>query len=319
LDEVVFKHQDSTYRVGNEKKPLPLCFTIAKKITQKIIEAKTTTVKIPYEIDWKAKHNRRLYPFFLTLIKACAFCHQFKREMDADGKWLATRFDFEVVNHMWSTIVEFLQKRVNEEAIKLLAHIPNERANALTRVELSEKSGIAVRQVKYITDILTKEGLVNWDTTEAKGRPNIYWKSQKFVGDCLSVAEVDWDKIAKNPSILADSVILLRQKTKNTITSERRKAIIDNILNFSVPPTFCRREDNIAVPEPPKNEVKSQSEGSALQRQSDKQGQETTGVEEALEREHPEYKKFVEKHRKKKETPDVVVESVEEKKNWERI
>jgi hypothetical protein len=319
LDELVFKHQDSTYRVGNEKKPLPLCFAVAKKVTQIITESKVTTIKIPYEIQWNAKHNRRLYPFFLTLIKACTFCHQYQREMDTDGKWIATRYDFELINYMWSTILEFMQKRVNKEATELLSHIPNDRVNASTRVELAEKSGLAVRQVKYLTDILTREGLVNWDTVDTKGKPNVYWKSQKFVGDCLSVAEVDWDKIAKNPSILADSVILLRQKTKETIKPERVKTIVGNILDFSVLPTFCRRGENIAVSEPPKIEVKSQSKGDDSQRQSDKQGQKTTGVEETLEKEHPEYKDFVEKHRKKMKNSDIRTETEEQKKNWEGI
>jgi len=210
-------------------------FLIAQVITKKIISCNSTRVKIPYKIEWSQKENRRLYPFFLILIKASAKVHFYQRELDLDGCLIATKYDFELALQIWSHIFEYMKKRVNEECIKLLGFIPDTRNDDITRVRLSELSGMPVRKVKYLTNILTEEGLVNWDTLDTKGRPNIYWKSN--TDDCRYVANVYWDNFKIEN--LATEIQLLRQKPENT---ELAKRIYNNIMN-SVPTIFCRRNE----------------------------------------------------------------------------
>lgn len=235
MDEKVWEHQDDVYRKGNEKKSLHPDFLVAQVITKKIISCSNSCVKIPYKIEWSQKENRRLYPFFLILIKASAKAHFYQRELDSDGCWIATRYDFELALQIWDHIFEFMKKRVNEECISILKLMPENSSGAVTRVQLSELSGMPVRKVKYLTGILVEEGLINWDTRDSKGKPNIYWKSN--IDDCRYVAKVDWDSYKIEN--LATEIQLLRQKSENT---ELAKRIYDSIMN-SAPTIFCRRDD----------------------------------------------------------------------------
>jgi len=234
IDEEVWKHQDQLYRKGHEKETLHPDFLVAQAITKKIVSI-GGRVKIPYENEWFEKENRRLYPFFLTLVKASTITHFYQREQDLDGCWVATRYDFELAVQIWNHIFEYMKKRVNEEAISLLQLIPENKNDAVTRVQLSELSGISSRRVKYLTGILVEEGLINWDTSDNKGRPNIYWKFS--VSDCRSVAKVDWDSFKIEN--LSSEIQLLRQKPENT---ELAKRIYNSVMN-SAPTIFCRGDD----------------------------------------------------------------------------
>jgi hypothetical protein len=234
IDEEVWKHQDQLYRKGGEKKSLHPDFLVAQTITKKIISV-GGHVKIPYTIEWFEKDNRRLYPFFLTLVKASTIAHLYQREQDLDGCWIATRYDFELTLQIWSHIFEYMKKRVNEEAISLLQLIPENKDDAVTRVNLSELSVIPSRRVKYLTGILVEEGLINWDILDTKGRPNVYWKVP--VADCRSVAKVDWSNFKIEN--LTTEIQLLRQKPENTELANR---IYNSIMN-SAPTIFCRRDE----------------------------------------------------------------------------
>lgn len=177
-DNQVFGVQDRLFR---EEKCLDLePFKIAQAMTSVIIkEMEEKKVIIPFQIKWAYKERRFLYPVFLAFIRVIAKIHFKHRRQDANGNLIASIEDFELTKDLWKALEKPIRYRVTKSALSILDELSNDKSDAQTHAELTEKLPLGTRQIERLCEELLNEGLVNRAKRDVtRGRPAWeYWKA----------------------------------------------------------------------------------------------------------------------------------------------
>jgi hypothetical protein len=148
LDQKVFDWmQERLHKGGSLDKPpkeSPVIQRMVMNIRENTPEYKPV---VPFRINWKQKFNRRLYPYFFTLMGLMAKIHYKNREK-VDGHIIVTEADFKLASLIWSRLIDTTVAQVDEAGIRLLQELPETEASALTRRELQRRlQGFSTRKV----------------------------------------------------------------------------------------------------------------------------------------------------------------------------
>jgi len=148
-DETVNQHQQNILNFGGDLDFTPKEAPVIQRIVRDIRE-ETPNYKpiVPFKINWKQEFNRRLYPFFYTLMGMVAKIHYKNRET-RDGYIFVTKADFELAKLIWGKLIDTTVAQTDEVSIKLLERLPQSEINAKTRAELhDELEGFSTNKVK---------------------------------------------------------------------------------------------------------------------------------------------------------------------------
>jgi hypothetical protein len=149
LDQKVFDWmQERLHKGGSLDRPpkeSPVIQRMVMNIRENTPEYKPV---VPFRIDWKQKFNRRLYPFFYTLMGLMAKIHYKNRET-VDGYIIVTEADFKLASLIWNRLIDTTVAQVDEAGVRLLQELPETEASALTRRELQRRlQGFSTRKVR---------------------------------------------------------------------------------------------------------------------------------------------------------------------------
>lgn len=136
VDEEVFQHQMHKLHRGEDLAPPPAETPIIRRMIQMIRQqAAGLDPILPYKTRWKQKFNRRLYPFFVTIVGLVAKIHYKNREIK-DGQILCTKEDFELASKIWGDLITTTIAQQDEEALKLAMALPENRSDAVTTSDI---------------------------------------------------------------------------------------------------------------------------------------------------------------------------------------
>jgi DNA-binding MarR family transcriptional regulator len=189
-DARVWEYQDSILRKSSEENRIKedSDFEVARCITQ-ILTSEIDDIVIPFNLVWPDKKDRRLYPFFIQLLKTIAKVYKFQRKR-IDGKIVATKADFILAAAIWERIKAYQSTKSNQNAQKVLEALENitEKEDALTYVEISQRTKLSTTSVKTAVYDLEAMGLVN---TEIINRKKYIWLSVSTVQNRLFTNKTD--------------------------------------------------------------------------------------------------------------------------------
>ena len=221
-DARVFEVQDRLFR---EEESLDLeAFKIAQAMTSIIIkETDGKKVVIPFQIKWAYKERRFLYPVFLAFIRVIAKIHFKHRRRGANGNIIASIEDFELAKNLWKALEKPIRYRVTKSALSILDELSDNKSDAQTHAELTEKLPLGTRQIERLCEELLNEGLVNRAKRDVtRGRPAWeYWKATLPTIEDVDV--VTGDMVLElirnefNGSSTLETDVENVQKSKNTL------------------------------------------------------------------------------------------------------
>jgi len=190
LDKLVHEHQKKRYGYGKEGEELLEEFKIIRAMSEILLEGEDNVV-IPYieQVVWGGAQNRRNFPIFLLLVKACTKVHMFQRETTSKGDVLATREDFDIARAIWESVIKTQATKVDNKCIEIMDYLPPSEDAAKTRAEITQALGIPTGTLRDKVDgILVPAGLVNSKKEENRW---YYWKGGTE-NLRLPTAQVDW-------------------------------------------------------------------------------------------------------------------------------
>jgi len=170
-DDRVWLYQDISERKGSEIENIKsdMDFDVCKAITH-ILCSENDHVIIPFKINWKYKKDRRLYPFFLTIIKAVTKFYKYQRKRTDDGNIITTKGDFQIARLIWKGIELFQKTKTDQNAQNVLSVIKKDK---MTYEDICRETKLATTQVKTACYELLGMGLINSDKD---GRRNVFWR-----------------------------------------------------------------------------------------------------------------------------------------------
>jgi len=198
-DDTVNEHQQDILNKGGDLDFIPKEAPVIQRMVREIRE-NTPDYKpiVPFHINWKQNFNRRLYPFFYTLMGMIAKIHYKNRET-RDGHIFVTKADFELAKLIWGTLIDTTVAQTDEESIKLLKQLPENRDEAIDRQQLRlQLSGFSTNKVKETCDKLeeTEElQLINTDYEEGR---YVHWAGadvKKLVDNKPEIEEFNKDTV----------------------------------------------------------------------------------------------------------------------------
>lgn len=198
-DETVNQHQQNILNFGGDldftPKEAPVIQRMVRDIRQNTPEYKPI---VPFKINWKQEFNRRLYPFFYTLMGMIAKIH-YKNRVTRDGYIFVTKADFELAKLIWGKLIDTTVAQTDEESIKLLKELPETRGDAIDRQQLRlQLSGFSTNKVKETCEKLeeTEElQLINTDYEEGR---YVHWAGEdvkKLVDNKPEIREFNKDVV----------------------------------------------------------------------------------------------------------------------------
>jgi len=227
-DKTVNEHQQNILNFGGDLDFTPKEAPVVQRMVRDL-RTNTPDYKpiVPFKVDWKQEFNRRLYPFFYTLMGMIAKVHYKNRETK-NGYIFVTEADFELAKLIWGRLIDTTVAQTDEQSIALLKQLPESEENALTRRELRMRlSGFSTNKVAETCDKLeeTEElQLINTSYDDEK-REYVHW------------AGADVKKLVDNQP---EPVELNREKAAEMISEagvEPTDAILDNIFEAEIPVT----------------------------------------------------------------------------------
>ncbi len=175
-DNRVWEYQDGTLRRSSETLSIDKDedFSIARMITS-ILISNVDDILIPFKIEWTDKKDRRLYPFFLQLLKTIAKIYRFQRKV-VNGKIVATKGDLEIASLIWDNIQKFQVTKSSQNTQKVLEALNGIyiKEEGLGYSEIGKKIKLSTTPVKNAVYELEAMGLVN---TDLEGKKKIIWLS----------------------------------------------------------------------------------------------------------------------------------------------
>jgi len=113
LDEKVFNHQLNNLHIGSSPDSEPTEAPVVREMVKQIRnETDGLTPIIPFKVNWKQKFNRRLYPYFVTLMGTLAKIH-YKNRVVKDGNIYVTEADFQLASLIWDRIIDTTVQTTN--------------------------------------------------------------------------------------------------------------------------------------------------------------------------------------------------------------
>jgi intein/homing endonuclease len=244
LDQEVFDFQQERLHKGEPLDKPPAEAPVIQRIVQNIREQTPhLSAVVPFRLEWKQADNRRLYPYFYTLMGLVVKIHYKNREV-RDGKIMVTFADFKLAKKIWSSIIETTVTQTDEDSIRLLKELPKTEANAMTRSELRlQLSGFNTSKVRDKIENLeeTEElQLVNTKKNDSNeyehwagedvdklddNEPEIVDPSEETVRRYLSASGIEPTDELVESVMETELGVNDRLKTDDDITEEERRLI----------------------------------------------------------------------------------------------
>jgi len=223
-DRTVNAHQQNILNYGGDldftPKEAPVIQRMVRDIRENTPEYKPI---VPFKINWKQEFNRRLYPFFYTLMGMIAKFH-YKNRVTRNGYIFVTKADFELAKLIWGKLIDTTVAQTDEESIKLLKELPDNRDEAIDRQQLRlQLSGFSTNKVKETCEKLeeTEElQLINTDYEEGR---YVHWAGadvKKLVDNKPEIREFNKEVVT---GMIAEAGI------------EPDEELLDNIFNAEIP------------------------------------------------------------------------------------
>lgn len=219
LDKKVFNHQQKHLHTGNRLDKPPREAPVVKEMVNNIISnTSDLTPIVPFKVNWKQKFNRRLYPYFVTLMGLIAKIH-YRNRVIKDGNIYVTEADFHMSSLIWDRLIDTTVAQTDDESLRLLESLPENRAEAMSTSDLSmQLTGFSTTKIRDKIKALeeTEElNLINKDRGD--GNQYIYWAGE------------DKKRLVDNlPDIIIDRDIVNDMLEKSGIDPEDQ--IIDSVL-----------------------------------------------------------------------------------------
>lgn len=233
LDNQVFNHQMKRLHSGKELDFVPKEAPVIKQMFKNVMEdTDYLTVILPFETVWKQKFNRRLYPYFVTLVRMITKIHYKNREIEVleedgegepiKGRIYATRGDFELAALIWDRLVDTTIAQQDREALKLLEHLPESQEEAMTSSELGMTlSGFSTGKARRKAQQLQETEELNLINVDPEGGRYSYWAGE------------DRKKLVDNePEITINDRIVEEMIPED---AENKDEIVDSVLDTETP------------------------------------------------------------------------------------
>ena len=176
LDDKVFNHQMVNLHTGQTLGEPPAEVEVVKEAIR-IIRQDTAglTPIVPFEVDWKQKFNRRLYPYFVTLMEIIAKMN-YKNRVIKDNYIYVTRADFRLASTIWSALIDTTIAQTDTEALKLIMELPDRKGEAARSSELARNlDGFNTEKVRRKADNLRDTEELQLINVQKEGGKNEYW------------------------------------------------------------------------------------------------------------------------------------------------
>lgn len=200
LDEEVYDWMHERLHRGQKLDFMPKESPIIERMIRNIREETEDWIPIvPFEVEWKQKFNRRLYPYFYTLMGLIAKIHYKNREV-VDGKIIVTKADFKLASLIWSRLIDTTVAQQDQDSIKLLKQLPESKLNAKNTTQLSKDlDGFSPNKVREKAMALEEsaEELTLIQSEMSEGRW-VYWAGpdiEKLVDNEPEIKKLDDETI----------------------------------------------------------------------------------------------------------------------------
>lgn len=176
LDNRVFDWMQERLHKGQELDKAPKESPVVQRMVMNIREnTPDLTPVVPFHVDWKQKFNRRLYPFFYTLMGLMAKIHH-KNRVKQDGKIIVTQGDFKLASLIWSRLIDTTVSQTDKAGISLLRVLPDNEDAALTRREIRLRlDGFSTKKVKDKVEALEETEELSLINTDYDGENYLHW------------------------------------------------------------------------------------------------------------------------------------------------
>lgn len=235
LDTRVFEHQMDELHRGQELGKPPAEAEVVKEAI-KIIRQETAglTPIVPFEVQWKQKFNRRLYPYFVTLMEIIAKMN-FKNRLVKDNYIYVTRADFRTASLIWSALIDTTIAQTDIEALKLIMELPDNKQEAARVSELARNlDGFNIDKVKRKAEGLRDTEELQLINAEKDGGQWEYW-----AGNDRNLLLNPEPEIVADP----DTVKGLLERTEKGVSKDIIKAMND--ASVAVYDQLKERQDEI--------------------------------------------------------------------------
>lgn len=207
-------------------------------VNQYILDEKIDNVIVPHAkfISFPYTKNRRLYPMFLTTIKAITKMRFSQREeikIVGNGKTvealLATPEDIETSRWVFNKLLSVTVSQASQQALDLLELIPDNQMNELSKNALADLTGLSADWCYRKCTELLMAGLIRSETRE---RQLYYWKAPSRSTCLNSGIRVEWEKIGEKE---------LLEAFQSTSVAKPDQIKVD---------TYCKQYANYQNPKP---------------------------------------------------------------------
>lgn len=230
-DETVNQHQQNILNYGGDLDFIPKEAPVIQRMVRDI-RTNTPQYKpvVPFKINWKQKFNRRLYPFFYTLMGMIAKIH-YKNRVTQDDYIFVTKADFELAKLIWGRLIDTTVAQTDEQSIELLKQLPESEADALERRQLRNRlSGFTTRKVAETCDKLEETEELQLINTKYEDGKYWHW------------AGADIEKLVDNQPEIRE----FNEKVVSTMIQEAglepTQQVMDSIFNSEIKVTEYLRE-----------------------------------------------------------------------------
>lgn len=220
LDKKVHEHQKNILHKGGSLDRVPKEAPIFREVVKDLRNNTSGySLIVPYDIDWKQHFNRRLYPYFITLVELITKVYYRNREIRED-KIVATEADFRLAAKIWTELVETTIAQEDEEAIKIAQTLPSSIDKALTTSEIAE------RLANFGTNKVRRKAL-NMVHTEDLNLVNGEKRSNRW----YFWAGKDLDRLVNPEPGIIDDVDYMKHFIKSKVDIDYDDGLLDNIRN----------------------------------------------------------------------------------------
>ncbi len=176
LDNEVFKHQQKNLHRGQELGAPPAEAEVVKEMLKKIRkDTAGLTPIVPFQVEWKQKFNRRLYPYFVTLMEIIAKMN-YKNRIIKENYIYVTRADFRTAATIWSALIDTTIAQTDLEALKLIMALPENEVESARTTELAQNlEGFNTDKVRRKAEALRDTEELQLINARKEGGQFEYW------------------------------------------------------------------------------------------------------------------------------------------------
>jgi hypothetical protein len=152
----------------------------------RVLLSKQVTVLIPFakEIQWQDAKNSRNYNVLFDLIKLSAILEQRNRQIDSNGRLLATYEDFYRARGMFEPRRQMMTTKLSEGPQKVLNWLAARTGQNFTQAEIVEETGINQGNLSRWLNTIKEMSLVVEDgDVRQRGDRSVPVKVYKYVGE----------------------------------------------------------------------------------------------------------------------------------------